>query len=107
MRLSPFPCGRLMSFFSLTCSRTPDQYFGRSGLRKNYAVQIGNILEASYRQMGEVPVVLGETGCPFDLNGGPEAVQVRRNGEWRGSDQERMVDSILGAIGEAGLSNYK
>ncbi|GAA5899696.1 uncharacterized protein JCM6883_005961 [Sporobolomyces salmoneus] len=81
-------------------------YFGRSGLRKNYSVQIGNILSASYRQIGEVPVVLGETGCPFDLNGGPKAVEERRKGEWRGSDQERMVDAILGAIGEASLSNY-
>ncbi|GAA5952203.1 hypothetical protein JCM3765_001906 [Sporobolomyces pararoseus] len=81
-------------------------YFGRSGLRQNYAVQIGNIISASYKRIGEVPVVLGETGCPFDLNGGPKAVKMRRGGDWRGSDQERMVDAILGAIGEASLSNY-
>ncbi|GAA6017473.1 hypothetical protein JCM11491_006836 [Sporobolomyces phaffii] len=81
-------------------------YFGRSGLRKNYSVQISNILQASYQRIGECPVVLGETGCPFDLNGGPAAIEARKGGEWRGSDQERMVDAILGAIGEAGLSNY-
>ncbi|GAA5943957.1 uncharacterized protein JCM15063_006127 [Sporobolomyces koalae] len=81
-------------------------YFGRNGLRKNYAAQIANILSASYRQIGEIPVVLGETGCPFDLNGGPEKVKRVRNGDWRGSDQERMVDAILHAIGERGLASY-
>ncbi|GAA6010167.1 hypothetical protein JCM10207_005648 [Rhodosporidiobolus poonsookiae] len=77
-------------------------YFGRSGLRKNYALQIGNILRSSYREIGEVPVVLGETGCPFDLNAGKEF----KRGKWTGSWQERMLDGICAAIGESGLANF-
>ncbi|GAA5828536.1 hypothetical protein JCM11251_000840 [Rhodosporidiobolus azoricus] len=77
-------------------------YFGRSGLRKNYAFQIGNILRESYRRIGEVPVVLGETGCPFDLNKG----EAFRTGKWVGSWQERMLDAICAAIGEKGLASF-
>ncbi|GAA6062034.1 hypothetical protein JCM10212_005467 [Sporobolomyces blumeae] len=81
-------------------------YFGRSGLRKNYATQISNILTEAYDKIGERPVVVGETGCPFDLNGGPDRVRRVRRGDWTGSMQERMVDAILRAIGEEGLANY-
>ncbi|GAA5890521.1 hypothetical protein JCM6882_002948 [Rhodosporidiobolus microsporus] len=77
-------------------------YFGRSGLRKNYAHQILNILRSSYRQIGEVPVVLGETGCPFDLNGG----EAFRSGKWTGGYQERMLDAICAAVGEEGLASF-
>ncbi|GAA5851965.1 hypothetical protein JCM8547_000111 [Rhodosporidiobolus lusitaniae] len=77
-------------------------YFGRSGLRKNYALQIRNIFRHSYRQIGEVPVVLGETGCPFDLNGG----KAFKTGKWRGSWQERMLEGICAAVGEKALGNF-
>jgi hypothetical protein len=33
-----------------------------------HATQMLNILRHGYRQIGEVPIILGETGCPFDLN---------------------------------------
>ncbi|GAA5984632.1 hypothetical protein JCM11641_004546 [Rhodosporidiobolus odoratus] len=77
-------------------------YFGRSGLRKNYGIQITNILRSSLRQIGETPIVLGETGCPFDLNGG----KAFKTGKWEGSWQERMLDSICAAVGEKGLGNF-
>ncbi|GAA6037743.1 hypothetical protein JCM8097_002319 [Rhodosporidiobolus ruineniae] len=79
-----------------------DSYFGRSGLKKNYALQIRNILTSSLRQIGEVPIVLGETGCPFDLNAGREFVR----GRWKGSYQERMLDAICAAVGEEGLGCF-
>lgn len=60
-----------------------------------------NILRHSYRQLGEVPVVLGETGCPFDLND-KRSFQTK-DFAW----QERMLDGICAAIGEKGLSNFK
>ncbi|GJN94713.1 hypothetical protein Rhopal_007804-T1 [Rhodotorula paludigena] len=75
-------------------------YFGRNGLKKNYALQILNILRYSYRQLGEVPVVLGETGCPFDLN--DKSSFETKDFAW----QERMLDGICAAIGEKGLSNF-
>ncbi|GAA5872896.1 hypothetical protein JCM1840_005882 [Sporobolomyces johnsonii] len=75
-------------------------YFGRAGLKKNYGLQLRNILSHSYAQIGESPIVIGETGCPFDLNGG----KAFRTGDF--AWQERMVDAILGAVGEEGLACF-
>jgi len=73
----------------------------------SYTTQLSNILNASYSNIGEHPVVIGETGCPFDLNGGPQALKKRGKKDWIGSYQERMIDSILHAIGEENLACYK
>ncbi|KAL8276134.1 hypothetical protein RQP46_011465 [Phenoliferia psychrophenolica] len=67
-------------------------YFGRRGLKKNYAVQIRNIINAGYRSIGEVPTVIGETGVPFDLNGGVAF----RTGDFQW--QERQMDAICSAL---------
>lgn len=45
--------------------------------------------------------MLGETGVPFDLN--QKAAFSTKDFQW----QERMLDGICSAIGEAGLSNFK
>ena len=42
-------------------------YWGQRGVRNNYALQIRNIVEAGYRSLGEVPVLLGEFGAPMDM----------------------------------------
>jgi hypothetical protein len=42
-------------------------YFGREGAKKNYALQIKNIVEASRAQLGEIPVIVGECGVPMDI----------------------------------------
>lgn len=42
-------------------------YYGRDGARRNYALQIKNIVEASRKELGEVPVIIGESGVPMDL----------------------------------------
>lgn len=73
--------------------------FARS-LARSYAVQFRNIIEAGYRSIGEVPVVIGETGVPFDLNNG-EAFRTG-NFKW----QERMMDAICSALEEC-LVSYK
>ncbi|KAM0749528.1 glycoside hydrolase [Meredithblackwellia eburnea MCA 4105] len=74
-------------------------YFGRSGLKKNYATQIRNILNSGLRSIGELPLILGETGVPFDLNG--------RNAFDTGDFhyQERMMDAICSAC-ESNLVNF-
>jgi penicillin-binding protein-related factor A (putative recombinase) len=42
-------------------------YFGRKAARDNYAMQIGNIVSAARIKLGEVPIVIGETGVPMDI----------------------------------------
>lgn len=67
----------------------------------SYATQMLNILRHGYRQIGEIPIILGETGCPFDLN--DKAAFRTKDFRW----QERMLDGICSAIGDSGLSNFK
>ncbi|KAM0787111.1 hypothetical protein ACM66B_006366 [Microbotryomycetes sp. NB124-2] len=74
-------------------------YFGPWGLTKNYKKQIRNIVQAAYRNIGEVPVVLGETGVPFDLND----KKAFETGDYVW--QERMMDSICSAL-EQNLVSY-
>ena len=66
----------------------------------SYALQIRNIIEAGYRSIGEVPVIIGETGVPFDLNGG----SAFRTGDFKW--QERQMDAICSAL-EENLVGYK
>lgn len=42
-------------------------YWGQKGARKNFSLQIRNIVEAGYRILGETPVIIGETGLPMDM----------------------------------------
>jgi hypothetical protein len=42
-------------------------YFGREGAKQNYALQIKNIVKSSREKLGEVPVIIGETGVPMDI----------------------------------------
>jgi hypothetical protein len=42
-------------------------YWGQKGARNNYALQIRNIVEAAYRTLGEIPIILGECGVPMDM----------------------------------------
>jgi hypothetical protein len=42
-------------------------YWGQSGVRENYALQIRNIIEAGYKSLGEVPIIIGESGVPMDM----------------------------------------
>ena len=41
-------------------------YFGRTGVVQNYATQIARLVEPD----AQVPVIIGETGIPMDMNGG-------------------------------------
>jgi hypothetical protein len=42
-------------------------YFGHEAAKDNYTLQIGNLVRAAYDKLGEVPVVIGETGIPMDM----------------------------------------
>ena len=41
-------------------------YWGR-GVKKNYALQIRNIVQAARQKLGEVPILIGECGIPMDM----------------------------------------
>ncbi|KAK7423563.1 hypothetical protein QQX98_001021 [Neonectria punicea] len=45
-------------------------YFGAAALRRNYRTQIGNIIKYGKASLGQVPMLIGEVGIPFDVNGG-------------------------------------
>ncbi|KAK4056119.1 hypothetical protein OIO90_002850 [Microbotryomycetes sp. JL221] len=76
-------------------------YFGPWGLRRNYKKQIQTIVEQTYRQMGELPIVLGETGVPFDLN---NKQSFDTNGEGDYKWQTRMMDAICSALEQCLIS---
>jgi hypothetical protein len=42
-------------------------YWGQKGARDNFTLQIGNIVDKAYRILGEIPVIVGECGIPFDM----------------------------------------
>ncbi|KAJ9121910.1 hypothetical protein QFC24_004492 [Naganishia onofrii] len=67
-------------------------YFGDAQTKDNYTLQIGNIVRAAHDKLGEVPVVIGETGFPMDMNGG----EAFKTGNFR--RQERMMDALMTAL---------
>lgn len=44
-------------------------YFGAHGLRKNYKTQLRNLVQHAEEFLGRVPILIGEVGIPFDING--------------------------------------
>lgn len=44
-------------------------YFGAEGLRKNYRAQLRNLVDHTEKFLGRIPIVIGEVGIPFDING--------------------------------------
>ncbi|EIW69938.1 hypothetical protein TREMEDRAFT_38611 [Tremella mesenterica DSM 1558] len=69
-------------------------YYGRNGAKKNYKLQISNLVNAARKSLGEVPIVFGESGVPMDLN---HAVAFK-TGNWKW--QARMMDAIICAFEE-------
>ncbi|CAD6570060.1 MAG: hypothetical protein TREMPRED_005575 [Tremellales sp. Tagirdzhanova-0007] len=66
-------------------------YWGR-GVKKNYSLQVRNIVQGARQKLGEVPILIGECGVPMDLNN-EEAFQTG-NFTWH----ERMMDSVICAF---------
>ncbi|KDQ56751.1 glycoside hydrolase family 5 protein [Jaapia argillacea MUCL 33604] len=64
-------------------------YWGQQGARDNYVLQIGNIVDAGYKALGEKPIVIGECGIPMDMNE-KEAFQTD---DW--TWQAKMMDALL------------
>ena len=70
--------------------RTP--VFGRRAIGRSYAAQLGVLIEEAREQLGGVPVLLGEFGIPYDLNG----KQAYRTGDF--SVQSKAMDRSMQAI---------
>lgn len=91
-------------------------YWGQQGARENFSLQIRNIVEASYRSLGEVPVVIGECGIPMDMKLVSSFSLLHfidacySNGEAFDSDkwfwQNRMMDAMMTGL-EQSLVNFK
>ncbi|KIY42944.1 glycoside hydrolase family 5 protein [Fistulina hepatica ATCC 64428] len=64
-------------------------YWGQKGARDNYALQIRNVVQAGYRSLGELPVLIGECGVPMDMNEG----KAFETDDWRW--QSRMMDAMI------------
>ncbi|KAF9477640.1 glycoside hydrolase [Pholiota conissans] len=70
-------------------------YWGQKGARENFSLQIRNIVENSYRSLGETPVLIGECGIPMDMNQG-EAFKTNNF-----VFQARMMDAMITALEKA------
>ncbi|KAI0783200.1 glycoside hydrolase family 5 protein [Abortiporus biennis] len=70
-------------------------YWGQLGTRQNYSLQIKNLVEAGYRSLGEVPVVIGECGIPMDMSGGAAF----ESEDW--TYQNRMMDAMITGLENA------
>jgi hypothetical protein len=57
-------------------------YWGQRGVRNNYSLQIQNIVEAGYKSLGEVPVVIGECGIPMDMKYALQIATITRKLIW-------------------------
>lgn len=79
---------------------SPRTIFTKTNLPTSYTIQIRSIINAGYCSIGECPVVIGETGVPFDLNGG----EAFRTGDFQW--QERQMDAICNAL-ETSLVSFK
>lgn len=93
-------------------------YWGHSGARHNFLLQIRNLAEAAYRSLGEKPVIIGECGVPMDMKyvvnfiGNVETLKCAspiskgeafENGDW--TWQSRMMDAMLSGL-EQSLIGY-
>lgn len=43
-------------------------YFGTKGLARNYYYQLSQLVRRGYATLGEVPIIVGEVGIPYDVN---------------------------------------
>lgn len=72
-------------------------HWGHKGARDNFTTQIRTIAEASYRSLGERPVLIGECGVPMDMNG--RMAFKTDDFKW----QRRMMDAMITALERANI----
>ena len=82
--------------FMAVDTRTVKPVFLPRAIRKSFAAQLGTLKTGAAERLGDVPVLLGEFGIPFDMHEGAAF----RSGDW--SRQEAALDRSFQAI-EANL----
>lgn len=73
-------------------------YFGRRGLLRNYAKQVGTLVGLGRRAVG-APTIIGEVGIPYDVNGGT----AMRTGDYR--VQHELMYALISAL-EQSFSSF-
>lgn len=83
-------------------------FFGDKGLRKNYERQMENLVSYARASLGEIPVLIGEIGIPFDVNAprtDPKKVapaDVPRDE----ATQVKLLDALANAMEQAGVAGW-
>ncbi|KPM34806.1 hypothetical protein AK830_g11778, partial [Neonectria ditissima] len=73
-------------------------YFGAEALRRNYRTQIANIVKHGVASLGNVPMLIGEVGIPFDVNGGAAFAT-----GWYDKQRE-LMHALIGAMEDNGVA---
>ncbi|CAO1626125.1 unnamed protein product [Sympodiomycopsis kandeliae] len=75
-------------------------YFGEEGLRKNYVTQLSKLVSLARSSLGEIPIVIGEIGIPFDVNKGHGL----KTGDY--TTQTRLLDALANGMEQAKLAGW-
>ncbi|PKI84859.1 hypothetical protein MVES_000809 [Malassezia vespertilionis] len=67
-------------------------YFGARGLARNYYYQLSQLVRRGYERVGQVPVLIGEAGVPYDVN----QVLHTRPGDYR--VQNTLLDALVSGL---------
>ncbi|WFD30541.1 hypothetical protein MSPP1_001562 [Malassezia sp. CBS 17886] len=67
-------------------------YFGAAGLARNYRHQLTQLCRRGYEALGEVPILIGEVGIPYDVN---ESLR-QRPGDYR--VQTTLMGALVSAL---------
>lgn len=76
-------------------------YFGVAGLRKNYCKQIAKLVDCARLSLGEVPIIIGEIGVPFDLT-----VSGLKKGDSKWAAQEVILDALAVALEASNIAGW-
>lgn len=76
-------------------------YFGVQGLRRNYCKQIAKLVDCARLSLGEVPIIIGEIGVPFDLT-----VSGLRAGGSKWAAQEVILDALAVAMEASNIAGW-
>ncbi|SPC62692.1 uncharacterized protein UHOD_05824 [Ustilago sp. UG-2017b] len=72
-------------------------YFGAEGLKRNYLEQLSKMKDLAYASLGNVPILIGEVGLPFDIN----ARHAYKTGDY--SKQHEILDALISGMEKLGL----
>lgn len=75
-------------------------YFGEEGLKKNYTHQLTNLVSYARSSLGELPIVVGEIGIPFDVNEG----RALQSGDY--TVQSQLLDALAHGMEQSKVSGW-